>query len=280
MAEIYNSDQAHLLQLGHESHGISRNISGETPLHHACQSPDASPTNPGSVAVARLIIKSSEPSAVLIQDKTGMDALAHASKHGNTAVVQLLLSLPKEAFLLLLGVGHSEIDSDDAVGSVSVALKPGSHPLLRTRDHAGNTPLHHASAWGHLKAARLLVDAGLSATARNAAGWTPIEYSATVAAEVYLRNLMREKLGQLGLAGRAGSRANVGGLGANGRKVSGGVGVGVGGGINAVTAVSAGAMKGGAKSGMRLVESDRSDDDEEQRGNTDEAALGRARTFS
>lgn len=205
-----------------------------------------------------------------------MDALSHASKHGNTAVVQLLLSLPKEAFLPHFETGDNSLassnndDNTTSVTSTGVDLKPGSHPLLRTRDLAGNTPLHHASAWGHLKAVRVLVDAGLSATARNAAGWTPIEYSATVAAEVYLRNLMREKLGQLGPGSRVGSRGNIGALGATGRKVSGGV-VGAGGGF--------GVAKGGVRSGMRLVESDRSDD-EEERANSDEAALGRARTFT
>lgn len=140
------------------------------------------------------------------------------------------------------------------------------HPLLLTTDAAGNTPLHHASAFGHLKVARLLIDAGLSAATRNAAGWTPIEYSATVAAEVYLRNLMREQ--QVGAGARAPSRAANGGLGAVGRNATGG-GQGY--------LSSAGKTTG--KPAVRVVEShsDRSGDSEDEGRR---ASLSRARTYA
>lgn len=68
-----------------------------------------------------------------------------------------------------------------------------THPLLSAQDAALNTPLHHASAFGHLKTLRLLISAGADHAARNAYKWTPIDYSATVAAEVYLRGLVRER---------------------------------------------------------------------------------------
>lgn len=60
------------------------------------------------------------------------------------------------------------------------------------RDNHGDTPLHHASASGSLKALRILVSAGADPMAKNAYDWTPLAYSQTVAAEVYFKNLVAE----------------------------------------------------------------------------------------
>jgi hypothetical protein len=60
------------------------------------------------------------------------------------------------------------------------------------RDNHGDTPLHHASASGSLKALRILLSAGADPTAKNAYDWTPLAYSQTVAAEVYFKNLVAE----------------------------------------------------------------------------------------
>ena len=78
----------------------------------------------------------------------------------------------------------------------------GSHPLLHTiltyspslsaSDNDGNTALHYASANGHLKCIRTLLQAGASPMAKNTYSWTPVSYSSTVAAEVYFRNLVVE----------------------------------------------------------------------------------------
>lgn len=61
-----------------------------------------------------------------------------------------------------------------------------------SRDNSGNTPLHHASASGSLKALRILLTAGADPNATNAYDWTPLSYSQTVAAEVYFKNLIAE----------------------------------------------------------------------------------------
>ena len=65
-------------------------------------------------------------------------------------------------------------------------------PSLSASDNDGNTALHYASANGHLKCIRTLLEAGASPLARNAYSWTPISYSSTVVAEVYFRNLVGE----------------------------------------------------------------------------------------
>lgn len=63
---------------------------------------------------------------------------------------------------------------------------------VHARDAEGDTCLHYASAWGNLKAVRVLIQAGADPLARNNDGWTPEYYSVTVQAEVYYRNLVAE----------------------------------------------------------------------------------------
>lgn len=118
---------------------------------------------------------------------------------------------------------------------LSVLLKLHPHPLplpLEATDNAGNTPLHHASAWGNLKAIRTLLELGADPGARNEWSWTPVAYSASVQAEVYFRGLVnsgnREVVGRNGeiLALPAGRER--GGSGGRERGGSGGQGPGQG----------------------------------------------------
>ena len=73
-----------------------------------------------------------------------------------------------------------------------LALAPSPVAFLAEADLDGNTALHYASAYGHLKCIRMLLQAGASPVARNGFSWTPVSYSSTVAAEVYFRNLVGE----------------------------------------------------------------------------------------
>ena len=69
---------------------------------------------------------------------------------------------------------------------------PAFPASVHARDNDGNTPLHHASASGSLKALRILLTAGADPSATNTFNWTPLTYSQTVAAEVYFKNLIAE----------------------------------------------------------------------------------------
>jgi uncharacterized protein len=60
------------------------------------------------------------------------------------------------------------------------------------QDNKGDTCLHNATSWGHLKAVRALIQAGADPLCTNYAGWAPHNYSLTVQAEVYYRNLVAE----------------------------------------------------------------------------------------
>ncbi|KAK4991455.1 Target of rapamycin complex 2 subunit avo2 [Elasticomyces elasticus] len=116
----------------------------------------------GQVEVGRLLIEQF-PRCIPWANKQGMDALALASAHpASTPLLPYLLSSP------------------------TFPANPHS------RDTLGNTPLHHASASGSLKALRILLSAGANSLAKNSYDWTPLAYSQTVAAEVYFKNLVAE----------------------------------------------------------------------------------------
>nr|POE52013.1 target of rapamycin complex 2 subunit avo2 [Quercus suber] len=135
---------------------ISRNADHETPLMLAARN--------GHVDVAKLLVTQC-PRCVPYTNQAGLDALAIAAQSRNsTALIPVLLA--------------SELGPCAANSN--------------SRDHEGNTPLHHASATGSLKALRLLLLAGADASAKNNYDWTPLAYSQTVAAEVYFKNLIAE----------------------------------------------------------------------------------------
>jgi len=116
----------------------------------------------GHVETGQLLVEAF-PRCVIMTEKTGLDALALCSQNaGSTALMPTLLSNPRY---------------------------PAS-PHVRDQD--GNTPLHHASASGSLKALRILLAAGANPMAKNNYDWTPLAYSQTVAAEVYFKNLVAE----------------------------------------------------------------------------------------
>jgi hypothetical protein len=64
--------------------------------------------------------------------------------------------------------------------------------ILTASDMYGNTALHHASAAGELKALRMLLQYGANPLVENACSWTPVHYSATLAAEAYFKALIIE----------------------------------------------------------------------------------------
>ncbi|TKX21726.1 ankyrin repeat-containing protein 21 [Elsinoe australis] len=153
-----------LLDAGHEANEISRNTNWETPLMLAAEK--------SHIEVGELLVSRCGRSIPWV-NKKGMDALSiSASRASSAALIPLLLSHPEYPATV-------------------------SH-----RDGKGNTPLHHASAAGSLKALRLLLEAGADPSAKNTDHWTPIAYSQTVQAEVYFKQLIAEFGG-----GRQGSTA-------------------------------------------------------------------------
>ncbi|KAL9080153.1 MAG: hypothetical protein Q9159_007648, partial [Coniocarpon cinnabarinum] len=216
----------HLLDLGHESQGISRDTDGATPLMLACQAGpnDDEAVTARRIEVGKMLIRLF-PEHVCIRDRTGMDAFSHAAASGTNSLLLELMREPLDAFALealqdfnlnpLPPLPTAPESTPAKPNFTPTSLPPGSsaenkpptastpasaHPLLSVRDTNGNTPLHHASAAGQLKTIRLLLQAGADGSARNAGTWTPVDYSASVSAEVYLRQVIKEQLAARGIS--------------------------------------------------------------------------------
>ncbi|KAK3073093.1 Target of rapamycin complex 2 subunit avo2 [Teratosphaeriaceae sp. CCFEE 6253] len=144
----------YLVEAGHEIEEVCRNTDHDTPLMLAAQH--------GHVEIGKMLIVQF-PQCIPMVNRAGLDALAMASQH------------PASTGLMVGLLGNDE------------------HPASpHIRDQDGNTPLHHASASGALKALRILLSAGANPLAKNNCDWTPLAYSQTVAAEVYFKNLVAE----------------------------------------------------------------------------------------
>jgi len=120
-----------------------------------------------------------------------------AAKNGHVEVGKLLIT----AFPRSIGAQNKMLRDvlalasqvPESTGLIQVLLTNAECPANpHSRDVDGNTPLHHASASGSLKALRILLSAGANPLAKNNYDWTPLAYSQTVAAEVYFKNLVAE----------------------------------------------------------------------------------------
>ena len=75
-------------------------------------------------------------------------------------------------------------------GLLNLSSNPTS--LLSAEDNDGNTALHFASAYGHLKCLRILLQAGADPVAPNRFGCTPVMSSRTKDAGQYFVTLVHE----------------------------------------------------------------------------------------
>jgi ankyrin repeat protein len=177
--------QEHLVSLGHDfseppgdfiylystkSQGPSYNTDGHTPLHLAA-------SHSHTAVVERLC--SYFPHLVNKPANDGSTPLHLASRaHPTPSIVSSTFA--------------ARISTKAAEDTSTIETLIANNADIHAEDHKGNTCLHYASAWGNLKAVRVLVQSGADPLARNKDGWTPEYYSVTVQAEVYYRNLVAE----------------------------------------------------------------------------------------
>ena len=149
--------------------GLTYNTDDQTPLHFAAARSHA--------RIAELLCKHF-PQSIEKHDKDGRTPLhlasqaqATSTKPTNPAFTSNSRNLEDTSTLQVLLSHHADVAAVDKVGS---------------------TCLHYATAWGNLKAVRVLVQAGADPLAQNNDGWMPQYYSVTVQAEIYFRNLVAE----------------------------------------------------------------------------------------
>ncbi|KAJ9316188.1 hypothetical protein DTO271D3_3457 [Paecilomyces variotii] len=168
-----------LLKTGDDSApGISLNTDSETPLHLA-----AANAHPACVHY----LCHAFPHAIDWPDRNGMTPLMLAAQSSNPANI-----IPHDPSLIeprsSRARAASSASAAEDTSTLSVLL---SHRASVTCvDFAGNTALHHASAWGNLKAVRVLLASGAQPLALNKASYTPLDYSISGQAAQYYKNLI------------------------------------------------------------------------------------------
>ena len=144
-----------LVHLGHEEPCPALNEEHQTALMLAAAA--------GHTEIVHFLAEH-DPSSILRSDLGRKDAIMYAAEGGHDTVVQLLLTY----------------------------VPGGAQKALQRSNIEGNTALHFASAHAKMPVVRTLLAAGADPEKRNAWSWTPGAYSATVQAEVYLKNLVGE----------------------------------------------------------------------------------------
>ncbi|KIH93820.1 prostaglandin-endoperoxide synthase 1 [Sporothrix brasiliensis 5110] len=150
-----------LIERGHEKDGPALNENHETALMLAARA--------GHIEVVHYLCQAGA-AWILGVDVHGRDAIMEASRGGHDTIVQILLTY----------------------------IPSGPEEAVRRADNEGNTALHFASSNGHLLVLRTLLAAGADADHKNIWCWTPVAYSASVQAEVYLKNLINQTKAAMG----------------------------------------------------------------------------------
>jgi uncharacterized protein len=177
-----------LISLGHDTaSSISLNEEHQTPLMLAARE--------GHTDVVHALC-TSHCAGVERQDVRGRDAVMFACTGGHDTCLQILLTHAPEVPRSSTYFPAIPASAPSVVATSALGGTPAQRALLSHADVDGNTALHFASSNGHLLVLRTLLAAGSDPERRNVWSWTAVSYSATVAAEVYFRNLIAENSGK------------------------------------------------------------------------------------
>lgn len=183
-----------LLSLGHDSctpnidrtgfdsaPGISLNVDSSTALHLAAAH---------SHAKCVELLCRTFPHIIDWKDNEGCTPLMLAAQSSNPshAPVNTTCHIPPNGRPRAVSAGSAMASED--ITAITILLSHNAS--LTTTDDLGDTALHHASAWGNLKAVRTLLIAGAPPLAPNKANLTPLDYSVTKQAAQYFQSIVSD----------------------------------------------------------------------------------------
>ncbi len=159
---VWRGQQERLSELLHEGAKVNAAAQdGRTPLHVAAAE--------GNTQAVKLLLDAKADQKAT--DKQGKTPVSVASFHGNTEIVRQLVAAggPISDIFVAATVGKTE--------EVAEFLRKDT-AALRARDSAGFTPLHRATAEGHLKVMQQLLEAGAEVDSHDEGEWTPLHAAA------------------------------------------------------------------------------------------------------
>ncbi|EEH03589.1 conserved hypothetical protein [Histoplasma capsulatum G186AR] len=156
--------------------GISVNTDGATPLHLAAAHSHTSCVQ---------FLCTQFPQTIDRPDHNGATPLMLAAQNSNA-------SHPAQSTCLIPPKQRPRSSSNSSEDTSTIATLLRQDASVTLADNVGNTALHYASAWGNLKAFRLLVSAGAPSLALNHAMCTPADYALSIQARVYFHSLISE----------------------------------------------------------------------------------------
>ncbi|KAK2780960.1 hypothetical protein FQN52_001957 [Onygenales sp. PD_12] len=156
--------------------GISLNTDGSTPLHLAAIHSHADCVE---------YLCTAFPHTIDRPDNNGATPLMLAAQSSNA-------SHPTQSTSLIPPKQRPRSSSNASEDTSTLAALLHKDASVTQADNVGNTALHYASAWGNLKAFRLLVSAGAPPLVVNHAMCTPADYALSIQAGVYFRSLVSE----------------------------------------------------------------------------------------
>ncbi|KAI1839511.1 hypothetical protein JX266_014277, partial [Neoarthrinium moseri] len=150
----------------------------------------------GHLDICRVLVANGHEDPTPALNENHQTALMLAAAAGHTEVVHFLSetnpsSIPRRDIRGRDAVMEASLGGHDTVLQILLTFAPnGAAAAVQASDVDGNTSLHFASSNGNLLVLRTLLAAGADAEKRNIWSWKAVAYSATVQAEVYLKNLV------------------------------------------------------------------------------------------
>ncbi|KAL1921053.1 uncharacterized protein VTP21DRAFT_11688 [Calcarisporiella thermophila] len=145
----------------------------------------------GRKEIVAFLLENGHEDRGILTDYSHNTVLMIAAQHGQEQIFRLYISRFPDTVNLLNSEGKSALTYAALKGNdtmVNLLLDNGAD--IDHMDADGNTPLHHASAWGHRKTVSTLIERGCRLAA-NKSGWTALDYAYSMQLRAHLLECAR-----------------------------------------------------------------------------------------